>query len=138
MNQKLLQPVEEWKVRNAFFGLGTHKAPDPDGLNGLFYQKHWEMIKGDVVDMVRNFFEQGILHSSINETHIVLIPKIPRPEEVSRFRPISSCNFIYKVISKVIADRMKASLQGLISDSQSAFVNSRQIQDHVIIARDFS
>lgn len=136
MNQGLLKPVEEWEVKHAVFSLGTHKSPGPDGLNGLFFQKHWDSVKGDVINLVQNFFTLGVLPKELNETHIALIPKSAMSEEVSQFRLISCCNFSYKIISKVMAERMKGIMQCLVSDSQSAFVKGRQIQDNVLIAHE--
>lgn len=137
MNDILLRQVEEWEVKQAVFDLGPHKAPGPDGLNGLFYQHHWEEVKGDIVEAVRKFFISAHLPPGINLTHITLVPKTQHPENIGQFRPISCCNFIYKVFSKVMANRMRMLLNLIISDNQSAFIKGRQIQDNLIIAHEF-
>lgn len=136
VNEMLLRPVEEWEIKQAVFDMGPNKAPGPDGLSGLFFQKHWDTVKNDVVGAVRNFFESAQLPNTLNETHVTLIPKIGNPEEVGQFRPISCCNFIYKVMSKFLANRMKNLMKDIISISQSAFVKGRQIQDNIIIAHE--
>lgn len=136
MNEGLLSPIEEGEVKRAVFFLGPHKAPGPDGLNGLFFKHHWDVVKEDIINTVKEFFRSGQFSSSLNETVITLVPKVNTSEEVSQFRPISCCNFIYKILSKILADRMKNLMNDLISDNQSGFVKGRLIQDNIFIAHE--
>ena len=81
-----------------------------------------------------NFLNSGNIDPEINYTHIVLIPKLKSPEKMSDYRPISLFNVIYKIISKVLANRMKKILPQLISPTQSAFVLGRLITDNILVA----
>jgi hypothetical protein len=70
----------------------------------------------------------------MNFTYIALIPKIKSPEKFSDFWPISLCNIIYKMVSKVLANRLKVWLPKIISPFQSAFIQGRLISDNIIAA----
>ena len=91
------------------------KAPGPDGMNALFYQKIWYVVGKDVVTAVLDFLNDGILLPALNHTDIVHIPKGKNPEKMSNFRPINLCNVIYKIISNVLANRLKQVLPDIIS-----------------------
>ena len=78
--------------------MGPYKGPGPDGIPGFFFQQFWDIVKMDVCDAIQAFFHSGSLLKALNQTFIMLIPKIPNPEEVSNFRPISLCNVFYKII----------------------------------------
>ena len=124
--------VEEVKV--ALFQMGPTKAPGPNGMNAFFYQKFWHVVSDDVIATVLNFLNFGNMNPNINYTHIVLIPKVKSLEKMSGYRPISLCNVIYKIISKVMANRLKQILPQLISPSRSAFVPGHLITDNVLVA----
>lgn len=112
------------------------KAPGSDGFPGLFYQNYWDIVGVDVVKAVQNFFQEGAFLREINHTNITLIPKVKNPESMNRFRPISLCRFIYKIISKIMTNRLQPFINGLISEQQSAFIPGRQIQDNIIVAHE--
>ena len=87
-----------------------------------------------MVAVVLDFLNSSIMPPEINYTHIILIPKIKSPERITDYRPISLCNVIYKIISKVLANRLKMILPQLISPSQCAFVPSCLITNNVLVA----
>ena len=136
MNQRLLRLATEEEVRQTLFMMHPEKAPGPDGMTALFFQHSWHIIKDDLVEMVNNFLVTGELDPRLNITNICMIPKIERPTRMTELRPISLCNVGYKIISKVLCQRLKSYLPSLISETQSAFVAGRLISDNIQIAQE--
>ena len=86
--------------------------------------------------MVNEFFRTGSLDEQLNMTKICLIPKTARPNRMTELRPISLCNVGYKIIARVICQRLKGLLPNLISEAQSAFVSGLLISDNILIAQE--
>jgi hypothetical protein len=128
-------PTDE-KVVQALSSLGSTKAPGPNGFTALFFKKYWPVVKNEVLGCIRNFFLNNILLKEQNHTHMALIPKQSGSHTIHHFRPISLCNIIYKLITKLLANRLKFLLHNIISPMQSAFVPSRNIQDNTILAHE--
>ena len=135
-NHHLMLPITMEEIKEAAFSLGGSKAPGPDGFSGKFYHSAWQEIGTSVYSLVVDFFAGKYPLHELNKTNITLIPKVPKPEYVTQFRPIGLCNFAYKIISKIIANRMKPYLDNCTSPSQSAFVPGRVIHDNIIIAHE--
>jgi hypothetical protein len=128
-------PSEE-EIVEALSSLGSTKALGPNGFTALFYKKYWSIIKADVISRIRNFFINFSIPRGQNHTFIALIPKLSGSHSTHQFRPISLCNIIYKIISKILATRLKIYLPKIISPLQSAFVPKRNIQDNTILAHE--
>jgi hypothetical protein len=122
------------EIGDALFQIGPLKAPRPDGFPGRFFQRDWALPKEDIVPAVQKNFETGNMPEGVNDTCIVLIPKIADPESMKDFRPISLCNVIYKTVSKCIVNRLRPLLQDIISSNQSAFIPGRMITDNALLA----
>uniref|UniRef100_A0A2N9F204 Reverse transcriptase domain-containing protein n=1 Tax=Fagus sylvatica TaxID=28930 RepID=A0A2N9F204_FAGSY len=134
MNADLNRAFSPGEVVAALKQMAPLKAPGPDGLPPLFFQKYWHLIGDEVTEAVLTCLNTGKILKAINHTYITLIPKIQNPEVVVDFRPISLCNVIYKIISKVLANRLKILLPKIVSESQSAFVPGRLITDNILVA----
>jgi hypothetical protein len=124
--------IDEFK--DALFSMHSDKAPGPDGLNPAFYKRFWELCGGELYNTSVQWLQRGRFLEQLNKTNIVLIPKIDNPTSMKDLRPISLCNVLYKIISKVLANRLKPLLNRYISVEQSAFVADRSILDNVMVA----
>jgi hypothetical protein len=118
-------PSEE-EIFEALNSLGSTKAPGPDGFTALFYKKYWSIIKADVLLCIWNFFSNNSLQRGQNHTFIALIPKLSGSHSTHQLRPISLCNIIYKIISKILANRLKIFLPKIISPFQSSFCSKKK------------
>ena len=107
MNSKLVRSVIEAEIRKAVFVLHPNKAPEPDGMTPIFFQMFWNIIKYNLIAAIGSFFHSSNMLKAINETIVTLIPKIPYPVLVSQYRPISLCNVVYRIISKIMVNRLK-------------------------------
>lgn len=112
------------------------KAPGPNGLPPKKIQANWDVVGMDITTMVQNFFTYGFILKEMNSTFISLIPKIDKPRTPSHFRLISLCNTTYKIISKLLAQRLKPLHNKLIYPLQSSFIHGRQISYNIVIARE--
>ncbi|VVA41200.1 PREDICTED: RNA-directed DNA polymerase, partial [Prunus dulcis] len=130
------RPFEEEEVKRAVFDCGIDKSPGPDGFSMLLFQSCWDIVKEDLMKVMADFFNCGIINAITNETFICLIPKKKESVKVSDFRPISLVTSLYKMVSKVLASRLREVLGSTISSYQSAFVQGRQILDAALIANE--
>jgi hypothetical protein len=118
----LTAPYTEAEIHRALMQMAPIKAPGPDGFSAEFYQQQWSTVGPEVCKVALHFLNGSKLDENINATHIALIPKNTTPLCVTDFRPISLCNVSYKIIAKVLANRLKMVLPHVISANHSAFI----------------
>ena len=125
--------VEE--IHSALMDMSGDKAPGPDGFTGAFWQTCWDFVKEEIMDLFKEFFVQKSFAKSLNTTFLVLIPKKGGAEDLGDFQPISLLGGLYKLVAKVLANRLKV-LGKVVSMDQNAFVRGRQILDASLIANE--
>lgn len=116
--------VSEEEIRATLWSLKAFKAPEPDGLHAGFFQRFWLTAGSSVINEVKKVLAERRVLEYLNTTHIALIPKIQGPETLSSYRPISLCNMVYKIVSKIIVVRMRPYLDKLISPILSCNTDS--------------
>ncbi|XP_073066025.1 uncharacterized protein [Primulina eburnea] len=129
-------PFAEKEVKAAVMECDGTKAPGPDGFTLGFYQQNWETVKDDLIRVFDEFFQDGIVNAVTNETYICLIPKKNEARKVNDFRPISLTTSLYKILAKVLTNRLRKVMTITVSENQSAFIQGRQITDCCLIANE--
>ena len=132
----LVAPVSNVEIKEALWAMGDDKAPGPDGFNAKFYKASWDLTGPEVCAAVKEFFRNGHFLKQFNHTIVSLIPKVEEPLRVDQYRPISCCNVIYKVISKVLTNRLGKCLGTVINSAQSAFVGGRLMSDNIFLVQE--
>jgi hypothetical protein len=126
----------EAEVKAAIWECDSFKSPGPDGINLGFFKDFWTELKGDVMRFISEFHRNGRLTKGINATFIALIPRVDSPQRLNDFRPISLVGSLYKILAKVLANRLRLVIGSVISEAQTAFVKDRQILDGILIANE--
>ncbi|XP_060216354.1 uncharacterized protein LOC132643852 [Lycium barbarum] len=135
-NKEINEFPEENEIKNAIFGLNVNSAGGPDGYTGKFFQATWEIIAKDIITMVHSFFCGHELPRYITCTNLVLLPKNKDVVTCSDLRPISLSNFISKVFSRIINERLVKLLPLIISPQQTGFVKGRSIVKNILLVQE--
>lgn len=136
MAQALACDITETEIKHAIFDMKPLKAPGKDGLHALFFQSQWSIVGPSLLVLLQDLWKGSPLDPSLNSTLIALIPKVESPTYLREFRPISLCSVAYKVITKVLANRIQDTLPILISQHQTSFIQGRHIIENTIIAQE--
>ncbi|KAA3476340.1 reverse transcriptase [Gossypium australe] len=134
MNAALLKQFTEEEICQAVKEMPPLKAPGVDGFSATFFQTYWHIVGTDVSKYCLAILNGQFELEDINKTRLVLIPKVDKPINMTQFRPISLCNVLYKIIAKVLVNRMSDMLGDCINETQGAFIPGRLISDNILIA----
>lgn len=132
----LMAPVSKEEVRAVVFSMKSYMAPGPDGFQPIFFKHFWRVVGDDLWNLVCNAFLTGHFEECLAETLIMLIPKVDNPMHLRNFRPISLCNVVYRVITKVLVSRLRPFLDDLIGPLQSSFLPKKGTSDNAILAQE--
>ena len=135
-NRSLIKAFSAEEVRDAVWLCDGSKSPGPDGFNLFFVKESWEVLKDELVEALSLFHETGCIPKGCNASFVALVPKVRDPAKLEQYRPISLMGVMYKVISKVLAERLKKVLPAVIDKCQSAFLKGRGILDSVLTANE--
>ncbi|PKU86799.1 Putative ribonuclease H protein [Dendrobium catenatum] len=130
----LIFPVSDMEIHNVVLAGSSSKAPGPDGFTFEFYKDAWDIIGGHVCRAIKNFFSTDFLPRCAKATAIALIPKGTHASNILDYRPISLCNVFYKIIAKILSNRMKEVMTHIIHTSQTGFIKQRMSTDNIVLA----
>eukprot|EP00253_Pinus_taeda_P018786 PITA_18786 len=136
MNHQLEAKVTMDEVKTALFAMDPDKAPGPDGFSARFLQSCWHIVGKDLLKMIQKSQACQKIGGSTKSSFLALIPKEKGANSFNRFRPISLCNIGYKLITKIIASRLKHILPKIIPENQGGFIHGRQLVDNFILVQE--
>lgn len=132
----LEREFDENELKEALWNCGKNKSPGPDGFTADFFRNFWDVVKKDLLEAFNEFARKPKIPKCVNSAFITLIPKVNNPNGVQDFRPISLISSVYKMLSKMLANRLKKVLPKIIDKNQSAFVKDRQILDGPLVVNE--
>lgn len=134
MNVELIKEFTKDEVLSTLKQMHPTKALGLNGLLAIFFQKYWDIVGTSVTNMALNVLNFHMPIAEINRTNIALVPKKNSPIKMIEFRPISLSNITYKIIAKILSNRLKAVLPHIITENQSTFLFERLITDNILVA----
>lgn len=126
--------VTEEEICKVLFAMQSNKSTGPDGFPCEFFKTTWSVLSHDFIVAVQSVFRYGFLPKGVNSTILALVPEKTDSLEMKDFCPIACCNVLFKVVSKILANRLKQLLPRIISENQSAFVQGRLLMENVLLA----
>ncbi|KAL0656696.1 hypothetical protein Bca4012_077280 [Brassica carinata] len=127
-------PVSAEVIKSTLFKFPLNRTPGPDGLTAEIFRAKCSFVGEEVCSTILDFFNYKFIPSGLNSTSFILIPKRPGAENIQDFRPISCLNTLYKVISRILDDRLKNVLPDLVLSNQTGFIKNRLLLENVLLA----
>lgn len=116
------------ELKGVVLSMDAKSAPGPDGIYGKFYHVCWNIIKNDLLLMILDFFFVGNqIPRELSHTCLILLPKVDFPQSFTELRHISLSNFSFKIISKLVNQRLSPLMHKLISPNQTGFIKGRSL-----------
>ena len=129
-------PFNEEEIKAAVYVLATKKAPGPDGFPIMFFRRFWDIVKGDILKLFTQFFNSDVDLRCLNYALMTLALKKEGTSVVNEFLPISLLNVVFKIITKILANRPRSHIYLLIDQVQSAFTKNLYILGSVACANE--
>lgn len=126
-------PTED-DITKTVFSMPKNKAPGPDGFPAEFFWEAWPIVRDSTIAAVREFFLTGHLLKKFNATAITLIPKERGADRLTHFRPVACCSTIYKIITRIISQRLKLFIADAVQGNQVGFIKGRLLCENVLLA----
>ncbi|XP_019158195.1 PREDICTED: uncharacterized protein LOC109154910 [Ipomoea nil] len=134
--ESLIKPADSHEVKKAVFGMKRMGSPGPDDIQAAFYQDYWDEVGNSITMFVNEALATGKVPISFLESFITLIPKKTNPESAADFRPITLLNVIFKIVSKVLVNRMRPIMINLVGPHQNSFLPGRSTMDNIVLTQE--
>jgi hypothetical protein len=131
--EKPTEPFSLQEIKEVVYGMKRNKSLGTDGFPADFYHDFWDFVKWDLKDLIDDFAKGTLDISILNYGIITLVPKIADAKQIQKFRPICLLNVSFKIITKVLMNRLSRCVSPVISPTQTAFVKGRYIMEGVVI-----
>ncbi|XP_019181390.1 PREDICTED: uncharacterized protein LOC109176414 [Ipomoea nil] len=132
----LTRTADTQEVRKAVFGMKRMGNPGPDGIQAAFYQDFWDIVSNPITDLVNQALTTGRVPVGILESFVTLIPKKDNTESAADFRPITLLNVVFKIITKVVVNRLRPLMDKLVGPHQNSFLPGRSTLDNIVLTQE--
>ena len=134
-DETLIKDVTMKEIEEVVQELRANKVPKPHGFRAFFFHKFWHIVLLEVIDTIKHIFYTIYMPRCWKRIFIVLIPNTSNPMRGNDYRPISFCNTVYKLVAKILANKLNPTLLSLVSIEQEAFVPGQSIVDNILVGQ---